>query len=157
MNSRDYLWGDAQSRAASGLIALYAAHPHLAAIGFVWMPLPTLLELVPIALYPAWHEVVSSGFAASLITVLCGTLTAGIVFTTAQKLDLPTLAGGSLYPPGFLYADAVPLLHERHERGRRGAVPYRQRLLSCALLAYGPATLRGCVRHAPRPGLCLCL
>src|SRR5471032_1914131 len=68
MNSRDYLWGDAESRATSGLIALYAAHPHLAAIGFVWMPLPTFLELIPVAFYPAWSAVVSSGFSASLIT-----------------------------------------------------------------------------------------
>jgi hypothetical protein len=49
---------------------------------------------VPTVLYPLWPGVVASGFAASLITVLCGTLTAAIVFMTAQKLDLsPTLAG----------------------------------------------------------------
>lgn len=89
MNGRGYLWGDAVSRSSAALIALYGSDPHLAAIGLVWMPLPTLLELAPVAFYPWWPEVVASGFASSLITVLAGTLTAWIIFGTARRLALP--------------------------------------------------------------------
>lgn len=91
MNARGFLWGDAESRAASGLIALYSADPHLSAIGFVWMPLPTVLQLIPISFAPFWPEVVSSGFASSIVTVVAGMLTATIVFWTAQRFYLPVL------------------------------------------------------------------
>src|ERR1041385_9278526 len=34
--------GDAYSRVANAYYVLYSRDPHLAAIGFVWMPLPSL-------------------------------------------------------------------------------------------------------------------
>ena len=88
-NAHGYLWGDAISRSSAALIALFSADPHLAAIGFVWMPLPTLLEIIPTSLYHWWPEVVSSGFASSMVTVLAGTLTAVIVYLTARRFALP--------------------------------------------------------------------
>ncbi len=110
MNSRDYLWGDGVSRSSSALIAIYSHDPHLAAIGFVWMPLPVLLEVVPVAFYRWWPEVVSSGFASSLITALAGTMTSIIVFCTARRFSLSvTLAAVytllvSFSPMLFLYS-----------------------------------------------------
>jgi hypothetical protein len=110
MNSRDYLWGDAISRSSSALIALYSNDPHLAAIGFVWMPLPVLLEIVPAFFYRWWPDVVSSGFASSLITALAGTLTSIIVFCTARRFSLSVLLSSiytllvSLSPMLFLFS-----------------------------------------------------
>ena len=95
-DSRGYLWGDAVSRASSALVALYGADPHLAAIGFVWMPLPTLLQIVPVSFYGIWPGVVSSGFASSIVTVMAGSLTSVILFTTARRLGL-SLALSSVY------------------------------------------------------------
>lgn len=91
MNSRGYLWGDAISRSSAALIALHSNDPHLAAIGFVWMPLPTLLTILPVAAYPWSADIVSNGFASSLITVFAGTLTTAIVFGTARRFGLSLL------------------------------------------------------------------
>jgi hypothetical protein len=88
LDAQGYLWGDAVSRASAALVAINGADPHLAAIGFIWMPLPTLLDIIPVSLYPWWNGVVQSGFASSIPTVLAGTLTAGIVFTTARRFEL---------------------------------------------------------------------
>lgn len=91
MNSRGYLWGDAISRSSAALIALHSNDPHLAAIGFVWMPLPTLLTILPVAAYPWSADIVSNGFASSLITVFAGTLSTAIVFGTARRFGLSLL------------------------------------------------------------------
>ncbi len=95
-DSQGYLWGDAVSRATSALVAVYGADPHLAAIGFVWMPLPTMLEILPVSFYGVWQGVVSSGFASSIVTVMAGSLTAVILFTTARRFGL-SLALSSAY------------------------------------------------------------
>lgn len=88
MDSRGFLWNDALSRATSALTALYSTDPHLAAIGFVWMPLPTLLELLPTAFYPVWPQVVSSGFASTVITALAGGGTAALLLITSRSFGL---------------------------------------------------------------------
>ena len=96
LDSRGYLWGDAVSRASSALVAIHGADPHLAAIGFVWMPLPTLMQIVPVGFYNVWPGVVSSGFASSIVTVLAGSLTSVILFTAARRFGL-SLALSSFY------------------------------------------------------------
>lgn len=79
MNSRGFLWNDALSRATSALTALYSTDPHLAAIGFVWMPLPTLLELMPAAFYTLWPDVVASGLVSTVVTAFAGGGTAALL------------------------------------------------------------------------------
>ena len=110
MNSRGFLWNDALSRAANALYVLHSADPKLAAIGFVWMPLPSLVELLWVVLYPVWPAIVASGLVSSLTTALAGGATAALLLYTARTLRLPEWLGWvfallvATNPMVFLYA-----------------------------------------------------
>jgi hypothetical protein len=110
MSSRGFRWGDAFYRSTSALFVVHSADPKLADIGFVWMPLPTLLNLPWAALYPVWPNVVASGAASSLASAVCGGATAAILLITARKLGLAGWIGWtfalivSVHPMIFLYA-----------------------------------------------------
>ena len=93
MNARGFIYNDAYSRAASALLSMYSADPHLAIIGFVWMPLPSLIELVWVAAYPVWPSVVSSGFASTFTTALAGGATAMLLLATSRRLGISTKLG----------------------------------------------------------------
>ena len=62
---------DAVSRMANGFYVLYSRHPHLAAIGFVWNPLQSVADMVPLLLWPVWPAVASHDVAGSVVSVLC--------------------------------------------------------------------------------------
>ena len=110
MNSRGFLWHDALSRASSALFSLYSVDPRLVAVGFVWMPLPSLLELIPTAFYPLWPNVVTSGFASTVTTAMAGGATAALLLAVARRLGLSSRLGWayalivSANPMLFLYA-----------------------------------------------------
>jgi hypothetical protein len=58
--------GDAYSRVVSAWNVLYSRDPHLAALGLVWPPLPSLLDLPPL-LFKGWFPaLVTQGFAGSI-------------------------------------------------------------------------------------------
>jgi hypothetical protein len=109
MNSRGFLYNDAYSRATHALLVLYSSDPHLGAIGFVWMPLPVFIELLWVAFYPIWPQVVSSGFASTFTTALAGGATAALLLYTARRLGLSDRLGWvfallvSANPMLFLY------------------------------------------------------
>jgi hypothetical protein len=63
--------GDALSRAANGSYVLYGRDPHVASIGFDWMPLPSVAALPFLALRPWWSSVASTGFASNIASALC--------------------------------------------------------------------------------------
>ena len=110
MNARGFLWFDAVSRAASALMSIHGTDPHVAAIGFVWMPLPTFMEMVWVTFYPLWPGIVASGFASTLTSALAGGATAALLLAMARKLGLSNGLGWvfalvvSLNPMLFLYA-----------------------------------------------------
>lgn len=58
--------GDGPSRVAHAGFALMSRHPHLSAIGFVWNPLPSLLELPLLPLHRIWPELKTYGLAGGL-------------------------------------------------------------------------------------------
>jgi hypothetical protein len=62
--------GDALSRVGNAEYVLYSRDPHLAAIGFVWNPLPSLLmiPLLPLKLFFPW--LVERGFAANIVSAV---------------------------------------------------------------------------------------
>jgi hypothetical protein len=93
MNARGFLWADAFFRSANALFVLNSGDPKLANIGFVWMPLPTLLNLPWAALFPFWPTVVSSGFASSATGAVCSGATAAVLLVTADRLNLPRRVG----------------------------------------------------------------
>jgi len=59
---------DAWSRVGSASYVLFSRDPHLAAIGFVWGPLPPLLMLPLVAFAPLWPGLVHDGLAATLLS-----------------------------------------------------------------------------------------
>jgi hypothetical protein len=63
--------GDAMARMANGFYVLYSRDPHLAAIGFVWNPLQSILDMVPLLLYHAWTPLATHEFAGTLVSVTC--------------------------------------------------------------------------------------
>lgn len=110
MSARGFRWGDAFYRSTSALFVLHSSDPKLADIGFVWMPLPGLLNLPWAALYPVWQNVVTSGAASSLSSAVCGGASAAVMLFTARRLGLPRWLGWtfallvSANPMVFLYA-----------------------------------------------------
>jgi hypothetical protein len=109
MAARGFRWNDAMARSASALSVLHGADPKLANIGFVWPPLPTLLDLIWAVFYPVWPGVVSSGVAAALTTASCAGATAALLLATAGRLGLSPRVGWTfallvaLHPMVFLY------------------------------------------------------
>ncbi len=67
-----YYAGDAQSRVANAYYVLFSRMPHLGAIGFVWNPLPSMLELPIVALHPWFPAVVARGLAGSVVSIVLG-------------------------------------------------------------------------------------
>jgi hypothetical protein len=109
MAARGFVWGDAFFRSANALFVLHSADPKLANLGFVWMPLPTLLNLPWVAFYPVWPNIVSSGVASALTSAVCGGASAALLLKTAVRLGLPRRVGWayallvSANPMIFLY------------------------------------------------------
>jgi hypothetical protein len=61
-----YLINDAYARIDNAFDVLFTRDPHLAAIGFVWPPLPSFLMLPIIAFKGFWPALVTKGFAGSI-------------------------------------------------------------------------------------------
>ncbi|MBB6669855.1 glycosyltransferase family 39 protein [Cohnella nanjingensis] len=83
-----FMSGDASSRVANAFYVLYSRHPALANIGFVWNPLPSLLELIPLALYPIYKPLASSGLAAVLLTSFFSAWSASLLMRAGLSFGL---------------------------------------------------------------------
>jgi 4-amino-4-deoxy-L-arabinose transferase-like glycosyltransferase len=75
--------GDAWSRVGSAYYMLYSRDPHLAAIGFVWNPLPSLAVLPLLPFKGLWPALVEQGFAGNIVSALC---MAGAVYQVRASL-----------------------------------------------------------------------
>ncbi len=64
------LVGDAISRVDNAYYVLFSRDPHLGAIGFVWNPLPSLLEMPLTLLRNLWPPIVTLGFAGNIVSAL---------------------------------------------------------------------------------------
>jgi plastocyanin len=69
--------GDALARVASAYRILFSRDPHLAAIGFVWSPLPPLADLPLLLFKGIWPALAVQGFAGNIVSAL---FMAGSVF-----------------------------------------------------------------------------
>ena len=81
----DFVYYDAVSRVANAFYVLYSRDPHLGAIGFVWNPLPSLMELGPLLLWPFIPVVATAGFASNLLTALFAAGSAALLFQYALR------------------------------------------------------------------------
>jgi hypothetical protein len=62
---------DTIARTGNGYYVMFSRDPHLAAIGFVWNPLPSMsvMPLLPFATF--WPALVDRAFAANIVSALC--------------------------------------------------------------------------------------
>ena len=99
--------GDALARAANAHHVLFSRDPHLAAIGFIWPPLPSFVEIPFVALLrplgQAWFapQIMSALFTAGLIVLLNRVL---IVLGVSTRWRVPTLLAVALNPLIFFSA-----------------------------------------------------
>lgn len=61
---------DALSRVANGSFVVLGRDPHLAAVGFVWNPLPSLLVIPLLLLHGVWPALLARGFAGNIVSAL---------------------------------------------------------------------------------------
>src|SRR5262245_43508230 len=83
--------GDAYSRVASANRMLSSRDPHLAAIGFVWSPLPVLALLPLISLGSVWPALTTDGFAAGIVSALCMAAAAREVAALLREMGVGAL------------------------------------------------------------------
>ena len=81
--------GDAYARVAQAHFVLFGQDPHLAAIGFVWNPLPTLMMLPLVAFKNVWPQLVEQGLAANLVSAFFGGIAAFYMARLLRRLILP--------------------------------------------------------------------
>ncbi len=62
--------GDAWTRVGNASHALLSRDPHLAAIGFVWNPLPSLLTFPLLLFAQLWPSLLREGFAANIVSAV---------------------------------------------------------------------------------------
>src|SRR6266849_1811133 len=60
--------GDAVSRVGNAYHVFYSRDPHLAAIGFVWSPIPSLAVMPLLPAKAFWPDLVRLGFAGNIVS-----------------------------------------------------------------------------------------
>lgn len=88
--------GDAYSRVANAYYVLYSRDPHLAAIGFVWNPLPSLTMLLVLPLKALWPALVTDGFAANIVSSVFMAAAVYQLNQTLAEARLGRIARGAL-------------------------------------------------------------
>ncbi|NHN32942.1 ArnT family glycosyltransferase [Paenibacillus agricola] len=78
-----YVHSDSMSRVANAFYVLYSRDPHLGAIGFVWNPLPSIIELVLLLPYPWFPALASSAIAGVIMSSVFAGMTAVILARAA--------------------------------------------------------------------------
>lgn len=84
----NYTHSDAMSRVANAFYVLYSRDPHLAAIGFVWNPLPSLADLVVLLLYPFVPSVATHGLAGIAMSAFFAAATASLLLAEGLRYRL---------------------------------------------------------------------
>lgn len=80
--------GDAFSRVINAYYVFLRPHPHFAAIGFIWNPLPSLLELPFTLLKNLWPPLVTMGLAANLVSAGFAGLGAALLYRILVLLGI---------------------------------------------------------------------
>jgi hypothetical protein len=80
----DSIAPDALSRVGNASYVLFSRDPKLAAIGFVWTPLPSLVMLPLLPLKFLWPSLLRLGFTANIESALCMALAATILHRSLE-------------------------------------------------------------------------
>lgn len=81
--------GDAWSRVGNASYVFLSRDPHLAAIGFVWNPLPSVAVMPFLPFRGLWPELVTHGFAANLVSVAAMAGCVTIMLSAMRDLGIP--------------------------------------------------------------------
>ncbi len=85
----DLFIADANARTAQAYFVLFSRDPHLAAIGFVWNPLPNLLQLPLVALLQLLrHDTLLAG---NVLTALFGAATLVVLNIAMRRTTMPAI------------------------------------------------------------------
>jgi hypothetical protein len=87
-----YVNGDAYARVANAWYVLFSRDPHLAAIGLVWPPLPSMLDLPLVALSRWLPPLVTEGFAGSVEAAVFSAGTVVVLNSALRRSDVPARA-----------------------------------------------------------------
>jgi hypothetical protein len=68
---RGSIVGDAESRVAQAWYVIASRDPHIAAIGFVWNPLPSVAAIPLVAIRGIWPALSDRAFAGCVVSALC--------------------------------------------------------------------------------------
>lgn len=99
-------FNDTVSRSALGFFVTSGRDPHLAAVGFLWTPLLSLLQIPFFPILKIWNEPVLGGI---MITVVCGAATLPVLNSIGRNLGihrfvrLPVIILYGLHPTILLY------------------------------------------------------
>ncbi|TBL70580.1 hypothetical protein EYB31_33165 [Paenibacillus thalictri] len=85
----EFMHPDALSRVANAFYVLYSRDPHLAAIGFVWNPLPSFMEIIPLLFYPLFPALAYDGLSAVIVSSLFAGLNTVLLYSAGQRYGLP--------------------------------------------------------------------
>lgn len=102
--------GDSSSRLANAYYTIFSRDPHLAAIGFVWNPLPSLLLIPFLPLTLVFPALTQESLLAVLASAALMTATVGLFHSVIQKivanraLQIALTAAFALHPMTLLYA-----------------------------------------------------
>lgn len=104
--------GDAYSRVANASYVLFSRDPHLAAMGFVWMPLPSLFELALLPATLVFPALAEQGFAAVIMSATFMALAVAMVDRILVDFGVRNAARACLvaafaFHPMILYYGAI--------------------------------------------------
>ncbi len=83
--------GDALSRTANAFYVIFIQPPHLGAIGFVWNPLPSLLQLPLVLFYPVFKGMVTNGYSGTIVTAIFSSLACSAIYRSFKKAEVSTI------------------------------------------------------------------
>ncbi|RLP07033.1 glycosyltransferase family 39 protein [Propionibacterium australiense] len=96
LSAHDLVFPDAMSRVANGYYVLFSRDPHLAAVGFVWNPLPSLAVIPLLLLSPLCPALAGDALAGCLVSALCGALAVALLYRLLGQLGAGLAARLSL-------------------------------------------------------------
>lgn len=103
------IWGDTIARQTNAQIAIMSRDPHIAAVGFTWNPLPSILVMPLLFLRSFWLDWTALGYGSDLTSAICMALAASQIYQFARSRSQSrafariVTAGFALHPLIIIY------------------------------------------------------
>lgn len=91
------IYNDAESRLANAYYVFFSRDPHLAAIGFVWNPLPSVVDMPLLLLKGIWPALANEAFAANLTSCVLFALACYQMYRFLEELSVGPLTRWGLW------------------------------------------------------------